>query len=192
MVELNQAVWSKLRDFTQTMIEKYRKKVSANRQEQDWLALGLELSRQQITNWHILACDFALRDLYDVMHEALLKQDVIHADETPYNVLDSEKSKTYFWVFTSSKASPEKVVLYEHANSRQFAVPERFLRGYTGYLQTDGYAAYAKLPDVTRVACLAQIRRKFFEAMGKQGIAKSAAKESFKFCQDMFALDNMK
>ena len=35
---------------------------------------------------------------------------------------------------------------------------------------------YEKLDQVTRVGCLAHIRRKFFEAMGKQSTTKSAAK----------------
>lgn len=42
------------------------------------------------------------------------------------------------------------------------------LDDYSGFLQTDGYAVYQKLPHVVRVACLAHIRRKFFDALQKR------------------------
>ena len=153
------------------MIEKYRKKVPAYRQIKDWGDLGLELTRQQITNWHIRACDYGLGNLYELMHQTLLKQTVVHADETSYLVLESEKVNTYFWVFASGRAEDEQIILYEHADSRATEVPKNFLNGYTHYLQTDGYQVYDKLDQVTRVACLSHIRRKFFEAMGKQGLS---------------------
>ncbi|MFT4751938.1 MAG: hypothetical protein ACJATN_002553 [Neolewinella sp.] len=43
------------------------------------------------------------------------------------------------------------------------------LGDYTGYLQSDGYAAYDKFArgrEVELISCLAHIRRKFFEAKG--------------------------
>ncbi|RND45527.1 Transposase [Lacticaseibacillus paracasei] len=174
--------------LTQTMIEKYRKKVPAYRQIKDWGDLGLELTRQQITNWHIRACDYGLGNLYELMHQTLLKQTVVHADETSYRVLESEKVNTYFWVFASGRAEDEQIILYEHADSRATEVPKNFLNGYTHYLQTDGYQVYDKLDQVTRVACLSHIRRKFFEAMGKQGNTQSGAKKGVTYCDRMFKM----
>lgn len=130
--------------LTQTMIEKYRKEVPIYRKEKDWEEAGLRLTRQQITNWHILACDYGLASLYELMHQALLKQDVVHADETSYRVLESEKVKTYYWVFASRHAEDKQIILYEHANSRGAEIPQHFLNGYTHYLQTDGYQVYEK------------------------------------------------
>lgn len=175
--------------LTQTMIEKYRKKVPAYRQIKDWGDLGLELTRQQITNWHIRACDYGLGNLYELMHQTLLKQTVVHADETSYRVLESEKVNTYFWVFASGRAEDEQIILYEHADSRATEVPKNFLNGYTHYLQTDGYQVYDKLDQVTRVACLSHIRRKFFEAMGKQGNTQSGAKKGVTYCDRMFKME---
>jgi transposase len=39
-----------------------------------------------------------------------------------------------------------------------------FLGDYSGYLQTDGYAAYDGLTQVTNVSCFAHARRRFMEA----------------------------
>ncbi len=103
--------------LTQTMIEKFRKKVPVYRQEA-FGSVGLPLTRQQITNCHILACDYGLADLYELMHQELLKQTIVHADETNYRVLESEKVKTYYWVFASGGCEDKPIVLYEHADSR--------------------------------------------------------------------------
>ncbi|WP_241483735.1 IS66 family transposase, partial [Lacticaseibacillus rhamnosus] len=80
-------------------------------------------------------------------------------------------------------------MLYEHADSRATEVPKHFLTGYRHYLQTDGYQVYEKLDQVTRVGCLAHIRRKFFEAMAKQSTTKSAAKTGVDYCGRMFTME---
>jgi hypothetical protein len=103
--------------------------------------------------------------------------------------LESEKVNTYFWVFASGRAEDEQIILYEHADSRATEVPKNFLNGYTHYLQTDGYQVYDKLDQVTRVACLSHIRRKFFEAMGKQGNTQSGAKKGVTYCDRMFKME---
>lgn len=76
-----------------------------------------------------------------------------------------------------------------HADSRATEVPKNFLNGYTHYLQTDGYHVYDKLDQVTRVTCLSHIRRKFFEAMGKQGNTQSVAKKDVTYCDRMFKME---
>ena len=48
---------------------------------------------------------------------------------------------------------------------------------------------YEKLDQVTRVGCLAHIRRKFFEAMAKQSTTKSAAKTGVDYCGRMFTME---
>ncbi|WP_149029984.1 IS66 family transposase, partial [Effusibacillus lacus] len=57
------------------------------RQEQQFARLGVPLSRQTLANWMIHGADKWLRLLYHRMHEHLLKQDILHADETTVQVL---------------------------------------------------------------------------------------------------------
>ncbi len=55
--------------------------------------------------------------------------------------------------------------------------PENFLKGFKGYLHTDGYAGYHKLPGSIRVVgCLAHARRKFDEALA--GLKEEDRKDS--------------
>ncbi|WP_241814705.1 IS66 family transposase, partial [Vibrio cyclitrophicus] len=65
------------------------------------------------------------------------------------------------------------IALYDYQNSRARACPIAFLGDYNGYLQTDGYAAYDGLHQVTNVGCLAHARRKFMDAKKLQGKGKS-------------------
>ena len=67
--------------------------MSAFRQEKQWTRLGVPITRQDIINWHILVADYGLGALHDLMKKEFT-QDIIHADETPYKVIESEKSKT--------------------------------------------------------------------------------------------------
>jgi transposase len=50
---------------------------------------------------------------------------------------------------------------------RSRAGPAQFLRGFAGWLQTDGYAAYEGIgaAGMVHAGCLAHARRKFFEAV---------------------------
>ena len=61
-------------------------------------------------------------------------------------------------------------------------MPKRLLRGFQGFLQTDGYEGYTALgaePGIVHVGCWAHTRRKFDEALRGQGPSKKkGAKQS--------------
>lgn len=170
--------------LTESIMAKFAYKIPDNRQERLWHSRGVDFTRQSIANWHIKASEGYLESLYKLMHRDLLAQDVIHADETPYRVLDLKKAQTYYWVYTSSKHSAHQIVMYEHGNSRGYEEAARFLAGYEGYLQSDAYAVYPNLLGVTNVFCWAHVRRKFDEAVtaGDKGLAPTGRQ----YCNDLF------
>jgi hypothetical protein len=102
----------------------------------------------------------------------------VQADETPFQVLKepgkTAQSQSYLWVLRGGE--PEHpLVYYEYDPSRSGEVPKRLLRGFEGFLQTDGYEGYAALgaePGVMHVGCWAHTRRKFDEALRGQGKSK--------------------
>ena len=58
-------------------------------------------------------------------------------------------------------------VLFDFKPHRDKAAANALLDDFTGYLQVDGYVSYEHLlekPDVDYIACMAHIRRKFFDA----------------------------
>ena len=88
----------------------------------------------------------------------LLTESVIMADETSIQVLKEDgkaaESKSFMWVYRSGRYGPG-IVLYEYQPSRASEHPKLFLQDFKGYLQSDGYAAYNGLPNVTNVGCWA-------------------------------------
>jgi hypothetical protein len=70
-----------------------------------------------------------------------------------------------FWVYVGDARNP--YVVYDYTPRRTRDGPERFLKGFQGYLQADAFTGYDRIfagPDVIEVACWAHLRRKFFEA----------------------------
>ncbi|MFR0614706.1 IS66 family transposase, partial [Lactobacillus porci] len=104
--------------ISNTIYQKYVLKVPAYQQEKDLRRMGLPLDHKTVSNWHIKVCEYYLSSLYELLRKELLKQDVLHADETPYRVLDSERAKYYVWTFLSSKHAEKPIVLYHHGSRK--------------------------------------------------------------------------
>jgi hypothetical protein len=69
----------------------------------------------------------------------------------------------------------QAVVLFEYDASRSAEVPSRLLAGFSGTLQTDGYAGYNKVcreNAITHVGCWDHARRKFVESAKAMPAAK--------------------
>lgn len=165
------------------------------RQEKDWANQGVDLSRATLANWIIRAAHDWLLPLWEEMKACLLKQPVIHADEAVIQVLKEEgkkpTSESRMWVYCSGNTGTWPVILYEYQPSRSGEHAKRFLQGFKGYLQTDGYSGYNKMPDVTRCGCWAHLRRKFQEAMPRNGDkAGSTAAIGFDYCNQLFAIED--
>lgn len=174
--------------------EKYVMGVPLYRQEKQWVRRGVLLSRQNMANWVVHASQNWFKPIYDRMKETLLKQDIIMADETSIQVLREDgkapESKSFMWVYRSGRYGPS-MVLYEYQPSRAQDHPKEFLRGFKGYLTTDGYAAYTNLPDVTNTGCWAHARRKFDEAIKASGGKKKNPKalEGLEFINDLYDVE---
>tara|TARA_R110000765_G_scaffold423900_1_gene533519 strand:- start:69 stop:1565 length:1497 start_codon:yes stop_codon:yes gene_type:complete len=162
--------------LSQIVTSKYQFGLPLYRQEAMFKQYGIELSRKTMADW-MLKCADLLTPLYDRLHELILKQGVIAADETTLKVVSEDKAKCYMWVYTSGADSPEgklpntdipNIVLYDYQSSRAGQCAVDYLQGYNGYLQVDGYAGYHKT-QATLVGCWAHARRKFVEAKTAQG-----------------------
>ena len=140
------------------------------RQEQEWNRRGLKLSRQTMSNWLLTCSERYLRPVYEELHRQLLNSEILHADETPVQVLHEGKgrrpqSKSYMWLYMTGAFEERQIVLYSYDESRSGGVPKKYLSGYSGYLQTDGYTGYNSVDKVIHVGCLAHARRKFNDAL---------------------------
>ncbi len=168
------------------LIAKYADGLPLYRQESILSRYGGELSRATLANW-VIALAKQLQPLINLMREHQHTGSVIMADETRVQVLkEPDKPVTsdkYMWV-TLGGPPGEKSILFEYDPSRSGEVPLRLLDGFTGYLQTDGYAGYnavCKKNGTVQLGCWDHARRKFKEAQDaqpkpKKGKAKKITK----------------
>lgn len=176
------------------MYQKYVNGMPLSRQEKDWATQGAILSRATLANWIIRSSTDWLLPLWERMKSHLLQQAVICADETVIQVLKEEgkkpSSESRMWVYCSGNTGNAPVVLFEYQPTRSGEHARRFLQGFSGFLQTDGFAGYNKVPDVVRCGCWSHQRRRYQEAMPKNGdVIGSAAAIGFEYCNKLFAIE---
>lgn len=158
--------------------------------------MGVKISRQTMANWGIAGAKL-LNPVYEKMHEILLKESILHADETPLEVLcepNRPAVQSYMWVYRTGKHADASVVLYDYREGRSGDYTKKFLDGFSGFLHCDGYAGYNKLGDVKRVGCWAHVRRKFFEAVQSQADKtdlSTVAGQGFLYIEKLFALEHI-
>lgn len=108
-----------------------------------------------LSHWVLRASDTWLKPIYDVLHGELLKEEVLHGDETTLQVLREPgrpaKCKSYMWLYRTSGCSEHPIVLYEYRETRRAEHAEKFLEGFSGWLHADGYQGYHRLPGNIRV-----------------------------------------
>ena len=111
----------------------------------------------------------ALQPLFDVHREFVLGSQVLHADETPVDMLDPGAGRTrraYVWAYARGGFDAQPGVAYDFCVGRGAKYPMAFLRGWAGTLVRDefkGYESVLKQDGRTGAGCLAHARRKFDE-----------------------------
>ena len=130
---------------------------------------GINISRQILCQW-VLRAGMALKPLYNVMLEQVLKSNNVFYDETPIDMLDPGKGKThqaYMWVLVGGKAADPAYRIYDFCTNRCHYNAAELLKGYHGVLHSDKYGAYEALANKKQLIwcpCWSHIRRKFIEA----------------------------
>lgn len=128
---------------------------------------GVEIAESTMNNWLQNGMKL-LQPLFDYVHRQIIQSRYLQADETPIAVLESLKPgsthKGYYWVYHDPII---RIILFIYHKSRAGDAPREQLKGFAGYLQTDGYAGYNQFkqhPGVQILACMAHARRKFHTA----------------------------
>jgi len=177
------------------MYQKFCNAMPLYRQEQDLKRMGIQISRQTMANW-VIAGAKLLQPLYEKMHEILLKESILHADETPLEVLCEPNrpaiTKSYMWLYRTGKHTDTPIVLYDYREGRSGDFAKKFLTGFSGYLHCDGWQAYDKVENTKRVGCWAHVRRKFLEALEVQSDKadfSTAAGQGFLHIEKLFGFE---
>jgi len=180
-----------------TMYQKYVNHVPLYRQEKDWHNLGLEIRRNTLSSWIMKTSEEWLSPVVARLREKLLEEAYIHADETPVQVMKepgrSNRSKSYMWVYTTSRHSKRPIRVFDYRAGRAGAHASEFLSGFRGYLHTDAYSGYEKVKDVTRCLCWSHNRRYFHDALPKDLKSAEATlpRRGVRFCNDLFKIEEL-
>lgn len=173
---------------------KYQYALPLYRQETYFEMLGVNLSRQTLSNW-IIGAAKEFKVVYDIMKEKLIESHYIQADETTVVVVDSKgedsKAKKYMWLYKTGEIK-DPIILYDYQKTRLSSCPKTFLKGFSGILQTDGYQGYNYVENVKRIYCLAHIRRKYFDIVSKlkdEALKNSRAIIGFNYCEQLYKIE---
>lgn len=130
---------------------------------------GIHLSPSTVSNWMMAAAQ-RLEPVYNELRELVKNSYYVMADETPYPVLESDRSgalhRGYMWNFYLPSA---RTPFFEYHKGRGESGVDTLLAGNVKVVQSDGFVVYDKfdtLPDRLHLCCWAHVRRKFMEAEG--------------------------
>lgn len=154
------------------LVSKFADHLPLYRQVQIYAREGVEIDRSTLAGW--VGQSAALLDpLVEAIGRHVLAGAAIHTDDTPVPVLDPGRGTTKtgrLWTYVrderphGSKKPP--AAFYRYSEDRKGERPREHLKGWRGFLHADGYSGYDRLYEgghVTEVACLAHMRRKFFD-----------------------------
>ena len=115
--------------------------------------------------WYLRCATAAL---VDALREVVLKQDVVHVDETPVQMLTLGSKKThraYVWAYAMTSTADTQAVVYDFSPGRSGEYARNFLGDWKGKLVCDDYGGYKAsfALGVTEIGCMAHARRKFYE-----------------------------
>lgn len=171
------------------LVSKFIDHLPLYRQIQQFKRQNLFLSNSTVNNWTNKSIEL-LTPLYELLKKQTLATDYIQVDESPIEVQDEKKKdklhKGYMWVFRNPL---NNLVFFDYNPSRKGEVAETILDEFLGALQTDAYKGYLKLAskeNITSLACMAHVRRKFEKA--KENDLERAEYALLKF-QELYAIE---
>jgi hypothetical protein len=134
--------------------------------------MGADISRQtqsdiveRLSTW--------IRPLYELLDKVVLESNYAQLDETFINYINGRLpggGQGYFW----AKNVPKMAMIFKWIVNRRHENVAELLQGFTGILQSDGYAAYKKHADategITLAGCWSHAFRKFRDALSEEPV----------------------
>lgn len=183
------------------LVSKYADHLPLYRQSQILARSGIDIHRSTLADWMGVA-GFHLAPVVDRLAEHLKASTKLFMDETTAPVLDPGRGRTktgYLWALARDDRSwgsddPPGVV-YFYASNRRGENAEKFLTGFNGTLQVDGYTGYNRLTKPSRAGgepitvayCWAHARRKLKEVFDRDG--SEIAAEGLRRIAEIYAIE---
>ena len=177
------------------VVQKFEDHLPYYRQEKQFDRIGVTISRQDMSNWQQQAYE-KIKPIFGLLKDELKSGPVIQMDETTVQVMGEkdrkDTQKSYMWL-TRGGPLGKPVTIYEYRETRSGQHAKEILKGYSGYLQTDGYPGYDRAVEgnnsIIHAGCFAHSRRKFFEA-AQATEYEATAGEGINFIKRLYAIEN--
>ena len=178
------------------LVSKYCDHLPLYRQSEIYAREGVELDRSTMAEW-VGGCSRLLEPLVEALRRHVMNAEKLHADDTPVPVLAPGNGKTKtgrLWTYVrddrpwGDKTPP--AVWFAYTPDRKGEHPIAHLREFTGTLQADGYAGYEAVYKGGRVkeaACMAHVRRPFYELY--EAHKSAVAKETLERIAALYAIE---
>ena len=178
------------------LVSKYCDSLPLYRQSRIYAREGVELERSTLAGW-VGKATALLEPLADAVGRHVLAGQAIFADDTPVKMLAPGTGKTATgraWTYVRDErpwaGEGAPAAWYRFSTDRKAHHPKAHLAGFAGWMHADGYAGFERLiraGPIREVACLAHIRRKFFDVHQAQGSAVAA--EALKRIAALYAIE---
>jgi len=150
-----------------------------------------------MASWVIRCSEDYFEPIYDRKRQQLLGHSLLHSDATTFQVLKepgkSPQSESCMWQYRTSGDAVQPIILFEYQPDKRQERPRDFLKGYNGYLTTDGSSVYNKLPgNIILTGCFYHARGYFTDALRclKEAEQKgSLALIGKEYCDRVFAIE---
>lgn len=167
------------------------------RQSKMFERIDADISRATMCNW-VIETHEKMHLFFEVFEEHLKSGNFIRMDETTVQVLHEEgrspQTKSYMWVAIGYPIRGRPLVLFRYHPTRSGEIPDHFLSGFNGHLQTDGYDGYNRAVTnnvLIHVGCMAHARREFNNAydIGKKN-KDSKAFKALEYIQKIYRIES--
>jgi transposase len=153
--------------FVYILISKFLDHIPFYRMEGIFLRYGLEITRATLCNWTIGVYE-KYQHLFSFYKNLLLSGRLLGIDETVLQVHGEEDRKnttnSYMWLIRGGTVD-KPILLYMYRETRSADFLKKYLKGYTGIIQTDGYSSYdahfRNNESISHAGCMAHARREF-------------------------------
>jgi transposase len=142
--------------LAQVLVAKFADHLPLYRQEAIFSRAGFAIPRSTLGSW-VGSCGVQLQPLVDALKAEILSHSVVHADETPVQMLKPGSGKThraYLWAYAAGAFEETKAVVYDFCESRAGQNAAVFLGEWRGSLVCDDFSGYKQSRVQIRSATL--------------------------------------
>jgi transposase len=178
------------------LVSKFADHLPLYRQSQIYGREGVEFDRSTLADW-VGKSAALLEPLADALGRHVLGGQAIFADDTPVGVQapGTGRLKTArLWTYVRDErpwaGDAPPAAFYRFTPDRKGKWPKEHLARFEGWMHADGYAGFEELyrgGQIREVACMAHIRRKFFDIHTSQGSA--IAEEALARIQKLYEVE---